>query len=124
MRQSNLTCKGCSCSTVKQPLGWTLPSFSWYIDQTIAGAVSTATHGSTLKYGSMSNMVSVPAQSSGLAPMAVSAFGMEMSQPFLGSGQQAKRSAWAARICVTSKHSCMTVKAGAVRLRMQHKGPG
>ena len=46
-----------SCSTVKQPLGWTLPSFSWYIDQTIAGAISTATHGSTLKFGSMSNLV-------------------------------------------------------------------
>ena len=51
------------CRTVKQPLGWTLPTFSWYIDQTIAGAISTATHGSTLKYGSMSNLVSTYASS-------------------------------------------------------------
>ena len=48
---------------MKQPLGWTLPTFSWYIDQTIAGAISTATHGSTLKYGSMSNLVSAYASS-------------------------------------------------------------
>ncbi len=47
----------CLCSTEKSPLGWTLPAFPWYIDQTIAGAVSTATHGSSLKYGSLSEQV-------------------------------------------------------------------
>ncbi len=38
-------------------MGWTLPSFSWYIDQTVAGAVATATHGSSMKYGSISGQV-------------------------------------------------------------------
>ncbi|KAK9908511.1 hypothetical protein WJX75_008992 [Coccomyxa subellipsoidea] len=43
--------------TTKGPLGWTLPSFSWYIDQTVAGAVATGTHGSTMKYGTLSGQV-------------------------------------------------------------------
>ena len=29
--------------------GYTLNAFSWFIDQTIGGAVATGTHGSTLK---------------------------------------------------------------------------
>ena len=37
--------------------GWTLPAFSWFIDQTIAGAVATNTHGSSLEHGSLSNQV-------------------------------------------------------------------
>ncbi len=37
--------------------GWTLPSFSWFIDQTIGGAVATNTHGSSLEHGSLSNQV-------------------------------------------------------------------
>lgn len=35
----------------------TLPAFPWYIDQTIGGAVATATHGSSLQYGSLSQQV-------------------------------------------------------------------
>lgn len=41
----------------KQRSGWTLPAFSWFLDQTIGGAISTATHGSTMKYGSLSAQV-------------------------------------------------------------------
>lgn len=41
----------------KEPSGWTLPAFSWFIDQTIAGAVATATHGSSLRWGSVSSQV-------------------------------------------------------------------
>jgi FAD/FMN-containing dehydrogenase len=41
----------------KQPAGWTLPAFSWFIDQTIGGAVSTGTHGSSMRYGSLSSQV-------------------------------------------------------------------
>ncbi|QDZ18639.1 putative D-arabinono-1,4-lactone oxidase [Chloropicon primus] len=37
--------------------GWTLPAFSWFIDQTIAGAVATGTHGSSLEHGSLSDQV-------------------------------------------------------------------
>ena len=40
-----------------EPKGWTLPAFSWFIDQTIAGAVSTGTHGSTMRWGSLSSQV-------------------------------------------------------------------
>lgn len=40
-----------------EPMGWTLPAFSWFIDQTIGGAVSTGTHGSTMRYGSLSSQV-------------------------------------------------------------------
>ncbi|KAL6772376.1 hypothetical protein ACKKBG_A29975 [Auxenochlorella protothecoides x Auxenochlorella symbiontica] len=40
-----------------QPAGWTLPAFSWFIDQTIGGAVATATHGSSMRYGSLSSQV-------------------------------------------------------------------
>jgi FAD/FMN-containing dehydrogenase len=35
--------------------GWTLPAYSWFIDQTIGGAVSTGTHGSSLSWGSLSS---------------------------------------------------------------------
>ena len=39
----------------KQPNGWTLPSYAWFIDQTMAGAVATGTHGSSLRHGSLSS---------------------------------------------------------------------
>lgn len=41
----------------KEPKGWTLPAFSWFIDQTIAGAVATGTHGSSMRWGSLSSQV-------------------------------------------------------------------
>ncbi|KAK9823265.1 hypothetical protein WJX72_001448 [[Myrmecia] bisecta] len=44
-------------STITQPSGWTLAAFSWFIDQTIGGAVATGTHGSTLTHGSLSSQV-------------------------------------------------------------------
>jgi hypothetical protein len=37
------------------PEGYTLPAFSWFIDQTVGGAVATGTHGSSLRHGSLSN---------------------------------------------------------------------
>jgi hypothetical protein len=37
--------------------GWTLPAFSWFVDQTIGGAVATNTHGSSLEHGSLSDQV-------------------------------------------------------------------
>ena len=37
--------------------GWALPAIPWYIDQTIGGAVATATHGSSFTYGSLSNQL-------------------------------------------------------------------
>jgi FAD/FMN-containing dehydrogenase len=45
------------CRTDKAPDGYTLGAFAWYLDQTIGGAVSTATHGSSLIYGSLSSQV-------------------------------------------------------------------
>ncbi|GMH44322.1 hypothetical protein BSKO_12256 [Bryopsis sp. KO-2023] len=39
------------------PEGWTLPAFSWFIDQTIGGAVATGSHGSSLRHGSLSQAV-------------------------------------------------------------------
>ncbi len=39
--------------------GFTLAAFSWFLDQTVAGAVSTATHGSSMRYGSLSSQVVV-----------------------------------------------------------------
>lgn len=39
------------------PEGYTLAAFSWFIDQTIGGAVSTGTHGSSFLYGSLSSQV-------------------------------------------------------------------
>ena len=41
----------------KQPIGWTIPSFSWFIDQSVAGAVSTGTHGSSTQWGSISSQL-------------------------------------------------------------------
>lgn len=41
----------------QQPKGWVLPAFSWYIDQTIGGAVATGTHGSSMRWGSISSQV-------------------------------------------------------------------
>lgn len=35
--------------------GWTLPAFSWFIDQTIGGAVATNTHGTSLEWSSLSS---------------------------------------------------------------------
>ncbi|CAG9460808.1 unnamed protein product [Pedinophyceae sp. YPF-701] len=37
--------------------GLTIPAFSWFIDQTMGGAIATATHGSSLRYGSLSDQV-------------------------------------------------------------------
>eukprot|EP00803_Ostreobium_quekettii_P005155 evm.model.scf_1682.3 EVM.evm.TU.scf_1682.3 scf_1682:31361-34800(+) len=37
--------------------GWTLPAYSFWVRQTVAGAVATGTHGSTLKHGSLSQQV-------------------------------------------------------------------
>ena len=37
--------------------GYTLPAFPWFIDQTVGGAAATATHGSSLRFGSMSSQV-------------------------------------------------------------------
>ena len=37
--------------------GYTLPAFPWFIDQTIGGAVATATHGSSLRWGSLSSQL-------------------------------------------------------------------
>ena len=45
------------CRTAKAPQGYTLPAFAWYVDQTVGGAVSTGTHGSTMHYGSLSSQV-------------------------------------------------------------------
>ena len=33
--------------------GWTLPAFSYFIDQSIGGAVATGTHGSSFRHGSL-----------------------------------------------------------------------
>lgn len=41
----------------KQPLGWTLPAFSWFIDQSIGGAIATGTHGSSMQWGSLSSQL-------------------------------------------------------------------
>ena len=49
------------CRTAKAPLGYTLPAFPWYIDQTVGGAVATGTHGSSLQFGSLSSQVRPPA---------------------------------------------------------------
>jgi hypothetical protein len=40
-----------------EPAGWTLPAFSYFIDQTIGGAVATGTHGSSFKHGSLSSQL-------------------------------------------------------------------
>lgn len=45
------------CTHGASPVGWTLEAFPWYTDQTIGGAVATSTHGSSLKYGSLSQQV-------------------------------------------------------------------
>ena len=45
------------CRTAKSPLGYSLPAFPWYIDQSIGGALATGTHGSSFRYGSLSSQV-------------------------------------------------------------------
>ena len=40
-----------------EPSGWTLPAFSYFIDQTIGGAVATGTHGSSFEHGSLSSQL-------------------------------------------------------------------
>lgn len=37
--------------------GWTLPAIPWWVGQTVGGAVATATHGSSVKHGSLSSQV-------------------------------------------------------------------
>ena len=49
--------KALTCRTAKAPLGYSLPAFPWYIDQSVGGAVSTGTHGSSFRYGSLSSQV-------------------------------------------------------------------
>jgi FAD/FMN-containing dehydrogenase len=43
--------------SVAFPGGLTLPAFSWFIDQTMGGAVATGTHGSSLSHGSLSQQI-------------------------------------------------------------------
>ncbi len=47
------------CRTAKAPYGYVLPAFAWYVDQTVGGAVSTGTHGSTMFWGSLSSQVCI-----------------------------------------------------------------
>ena len=46
-----------ACRSVNAPYGYVLPAFAWYVDQTVGGAVSTGTHGSTMFWGSLSSQV-------------------------------------------------------------------
>jgi len=46
--------------TATAPLGYSIPAFPWYIDQTIGGAVATGSHGSTLRFGSVSSQARLP----------------------------------------------------------------
>ncbi len=39
------------------PNGWTVAAFPWFIDQTVGGAVATGTHGSSMRFGSLSSQV-------------------------------------------------------------------
>lgn len=39
------------------PTGLTLEAFSWFVDQTMGGAVATASHGSSLQYGGLSSQL-------------------------------------------------------------------
>lgn len=43
--------------TATAPAGWTLPAFPWFVYQSIAGAVATGTHGSSLPWKTLSNQV-------------------------------------------------------------------
>ena len=43
------------CRTLEAPQGYTLRTFPWYVDQTVAGAVATGSHGSDLREGSLSD---------------------------------------------------------------------
>ena len=54
---NNLQQHATVCRSNKAPQGYTLAAFSWFIDQTMGGAVATATHGSSFRYGSLSNQV-------------------------------------------------------------------
>ncbi len=49
--------------------GHTIPAHSWFIDQSIGGAVATGSHGSSLQHGSISSQVlSVPGGGANLRP--------------------------------------------------------
>ncbi|MEW5299855.1 MAG: hypothetical protein WDW36_002829 [Sanguina aurantia] len=41
--------------TKSAPAGWTLPAFPWFVYQSIGGAVSTGSHGSSMQHGSLSS---------------------------------------------------------------------
>ncbi|WIA37270.1 hypothetical protein OEZ86_014213 [Tetradesmus obliquus] len=43
--------------TPKAPAGYTLAAFPWFVYQSVAGAVATGTHGSSMEHNSMSNQV-------------------------------------------------------------------
>ena len=42
---------------LNSPDGLTLEAFSWFIDQTMGGAASTASHGSSFRFGSLSSQL-------------------------------------------------------------------
>ena len=63
------------------PDGYTLPAFPWFIDQTVGGAVATATHGSSLRHGSLSSQC--VAATLVLANGTVASFDAETTPPAL-----------------------------------------
>lgn len=59
-REKTLAKIGCGITirdvlTKLEKVGYTLPTFPWYIDQTLCGAIATGSHGSSLKFGSLSS---------------------------------------------------------------------
>lgn len=68
LRMDECVTHTCVCVCVRRTStakdGYTLPAYSWFLDQTIAGAVATATHGSSLVHGSLSSQVGQSAQPS------------------------------------------------------------
>jgi FAD/FMN-containing dehydrogenase len=45
--------------TPAAPAGYTLGAFPWFVYQSVAGAVATGTHGSSMEHNSMSNQVTI-----------------------------------------------------------------
>jgi len=106
----------------KAPQGYTLPAFSWFIDQTIGGAIATATHGSSFLHGSLSNQASLDYHTvSHNQAAAFELLALHHARPSLSCGRRTKRKIHVGHAVLHAADSSVHVSVTYLTLTWHHK---